>query len=178
MPRQTVPPVACRLSTACCSVALPLLWFSALTQTEQSQPWPSARGGHSVRQSVSASGKLTTASRAWWWWMPSGGARSSSSSFALVLRAANAQWSPLWNRPPAGSRLNSTRTPCSRNRRVPSGGIRIAPVLAGASRSWPATALPSSRRTWPDWSQRRTRVLRKGSVACCGSVGNSPALSG
>ena len=105
--------------------------------------------------------------------MPSGGAWLSSSMLASTVRAANTQWSPLLNWPPAGARPNSTRMPCSRNRRVPAAGIWISPAAPGALRS--ATWLPFSRRTRPAWSQRRTRVLRAGSVACWALAGNMPA---
>ena len=64
MPRQMVPPTSLIESMACWRVAAPLLWPSALTQTVQSQPSPSAIGGQSTRQSVSWSGKLTMARRA------------------------------------------------------------------------------------------------------------------
>ena len=59
-----VPPRVRMLSIACWIVAVPALWASAWTQTVQSQLSPLTSGGQSTRQSVSESGKVTTARRA------------------------------------------------------------------------------------------------------------------
>jgi hypothetical protein len=65
MSRQMVPPPRARTaSMACWMVAVPALCSAGCTQTVQSQLSPVIWGGQKTRQSVSVSGRVTTASRA------------------------------------------------------------------------------------------------------------------
>ena len=60
-----MPPTARTWSIAACTVSAPLECDSGVTQTVQSQDSPPPpSGGHSRRQSVSVSGKVTKPSRA------------------------------------------------------------------------------------------------------------------
>src|SRR6266511_1726487 len=57
-----------------------------------------------------------------------GGATCSTSTDASTVRAAKAQWSPLWKAPPAGTAVKVTCTPSSRTSEAAAARVAAARV--------------------------------------------------